>query len=89
MAEESSFLELYGTSLAVVGAVAMWESQSDFQGGCETRRVLQAPSFPPPLRRLPQLLKEFGFGLLHALGSFGIADRSSDALENGEGESLW
>ena len=59
----------------------MWESRSDFQGGCETRRVLHAPSFPQPLRRLPQLLEEFDFGLLHALGSFGIADRGSDALE--------
>ena len=26
----------------------MWESRSDFQGGCETRRVLHAPSFPQP-----------------------------------------
>ena len=59
----------------------MWESRSDFQGRCETRRVWHAPSFPQPLRRLPQLLKEFGFGLLHTLGSFGIADRGSDALE--------
>jgi len=42
------------------------------------------------LRRLPQLLEEFefDFGLLHALGSFGMADRSRDASENGEGESL-
>jgi hypothetical protein len=38
--------------------------------------------------RLTQLLEEFAFGLLHALGGFGIADRSSDALENGDGESL-
>ena len=80
MAEESSFLDLYGTSLAVVGAVVMWESRSDFQGGCETRRVLQLPSFPPPFRRLPQLLEEFGFGLLHALSGFGIAEGGSDAL---------
>src|SRR5208283_1625862 len=94
---KAPFLILYGTSLAVVGAVGMWESRSDFQGGCETRRVLHLPSFPPPFaprfsflckaRRLSQPLEEFGFGLLHALGSFGIADCSGDALENGEGES--
>jgi hypothetical protein len=66
----------------------MWQSRSDFQGGCETRRVLPLPSFPRPFRRLPQLLEEFDFGLLQALGSFGIADRSRDALENSEGESL-
>jgi len=80
MAEESSFLGLYWTSLAVVGAVEMWESRSDFQGGCETRRVLQRPSFPPPFRRVPQVIKEFVFGLLHALGGFGIAEGRSDAL---------
>src|SRR5208337_3248780 len=79
------FLGLYGTSLAVVGAVGMWEWRSDFQGGCETRRVLQPPSFPPPFRRLPfrrlpQLLEEFAFGLLHALGGCGIAEGGSDAL---------
>jgi hypothetical protein len=66
----------------------MWQSRSDFQGGCETRRVLHLPSFPRPFRRLPQLLEEFAFGLLHALGSFGIADRSSDALKDGDAESL-
>ena len=82
------FLILYGTSLAAVGAVEMWQSRSDFQGGCETRRVLHAPSFPRPFRWLSQQLEEFGLGLLHALGGFSIADRSSDALENGEGESL-
>jgi hypothetical protein len=65
----------------------MWESRSDFQGGCETRRVLHLPSFPRPFCRLSQQLEEFAFGLLHALGGFGIADRSSDALENGDGES--
>jgi len=31
-------------SLAVVEAVGMWESRSDFQGGGETRRVLPPPS---------------------------------------------
>jgi hypothetical protein len=80
MAEESSFLDLYGTSLAVVGAVGMWESRSDFQGRCKTRRVLQPPSFPRPFRRLSQALEEFSFGFLHALGGFGVADRGSDAL---------
>src|SRR5271167_3067041 len=54
MAEESSFLGLYWTSLAVVGAVEMWESRSDFQGGCETRRVLHSPSFPPPFPSGPR-----------------------------------
>src|ERR1035438_4990235 len=50
MAEESSFQDLnLKNSLAVVEAVGMWESRSDFQGGCKTRRVLQPPSFPPPL----------------------------------------
>ena len=89
MAEESSFQGLnLKNSLAVVEAVGMWESRSDFQGGCETRRVLHAPSFPRPFRRLSQPLKKFGLGLLHALGGFGIADRSRDALENGDGESL-
>src|SRR5271166_101646 len=48
MAEESSFLDFVLNELAAVGAVGMWESRSDFQGGCETRRVLHAPSFPPP-----------------------------------------
>ena len=66
----------------------MWQSGSDFQGGCETRRVLHLPSFPRSFRRLPQLLEEFSFGFLHALGSCGIADRSRDASENGDGESL-
>src|SRR5271165_1229131 len=84
---KAPFWILYGTSLAVVGAVAMWESRSDFQGRCETRRVLHPPSFPPPFRRLPQLLEEFDFGLLHALGGFGIAESRSDALENSDGES--
>ena len=45
MAEESSFQGLnLKHSLAVVEAVGMWESRSDFQGGGETRRVLQPPS---------------------------------------------
>jgi len=57
-----------------------WESRSDFQGGCETRRVLHAPSFPRPFRRLSQLLEEFGFDFLHALGGFGIAEGCGDAL---------
>jgi hypothetical protein len=40
MAEESSFQGLnLKNSLAVVEAVGMWESRSDFQGGGETRRV--------------------------------------------------
>src|ERR1019366_8537324 len=40
MAEESSFQGLnLKNSLAVVEAVGMWKSRSDFQGGCETRRV--------------------------------------------------
>ena len=90
MAEESSFQGLnLKNSLAVVEAVGMWESRSDFQGGCETRRVLPPPSFPPPLlprasfffeAGRPQLLKEFAFGLLHTLGGFGIADCGGDAL---------
>ena len=86
MAEESSFQGLnLKNSLAVVEAVGMWESRSDFQGGCETRRVSQPPSFPPPASfffeaRRPQLLEEFAFGLLHTLGGFGIADRRGDAL---------
>ena len=50
MAEESSFQDLnLKNSLAVVEAVGMWESRSDFQGGCETRRVLQPPSFSTAL----------------------------------------
>jgi hypothetical protein len=85
---KAPFLILYCTSLAVVGAVEMWEARSDFQGRCETRRVLHLPSFPRPFGRPPQLLEEFGFGLLHALGGLGIAEGGSDALENGEGESL-
>jgi len=90
MAEESSFQGLnLRNSLAVVEAVGMWESRSDFQGGGETRRVLQPPSFPPPFlppasffseARRPQLLEEFALGLLHTLGGFGIADRRGDAL---------
>ena len=90
MAEESSFQGLnLKNSLAVVEAVGMWESRSDFQGGGETRRVLQPPSFPPPFvprasffpeAGRPQLLEEFAFGLLHTLGGFGIADRRGDAL---------
>ena len=90
MAEESSFQGLNSrNSRAVVEAVGMWESRSDFQGGGETRRVSQPPSFPPPLlprasffpeAGRPQLLAEFAFGLLHALGGFGIADRRGDAL---------
>jgi len=90
MAEESSFQGLnLKNSLAVVEAVGMWESRSDFQGGGETRRVLPPPSFPPPLLPRasffpkacrPQLLEEFAFGLLHTLGGFGIADRRGDAL---------
>ena len=81
MAEESSFQGLnLRNSLAVVEAVGMWESRGDFQGGCETRRVLHPPSFPQPLRRLPQLLEEFALGLLHTLGGFGIADRCGDSL---------
>jgi hypothetical protein len=102
MAEESSFLDLYWTSLAVVGAVGVWESRSDFQAGCETRRVLPPASFPPPFflrpvgreflslpsaRRLAQLLEEFVFGLLHALRGFGVAAGGSDTLQHGEGES--
>ena len=77
----------------------MWESRSDFQGGCETRRVLhstvistalsaaQFAVFSSSPARWPQLLEEFAFGLLHALGGFGIADRGGDALQNGDGES--
>jgi len=90
MAEESSFQGLnLKNSLAVVEAVGMWESRSDFQGGGETRRVSPPPSFPPPLlspasffpeARRPQLLEEFALGLLHTLGGFGIADRRGDAL---------
>ena len=90
MAEESSFQGLnLKNSLAVAEAVGMWESRSDFQGGCETRMVLHPPSFPPPFlppasffpeAGRPQLLKEFAFGLLHALGGFGIAERRGDAL---------
>jgi hypothetical protein len=90
VAEESSFQGLnLKNSLAVVEAVGMWESRSDFQGGCETRRVLHPPSIPPPfLPRAsffseagrPQLLEEFAFGLLHALGGFGITDCGGDAL---------
>ena len=90
MAEESSFQGLnLKNSLAVAGAVGMWESRGDFQGGGETRRVLQPPSFPPPFlppasfffeARRPQLLEEFAFGLLHTLGGFGIADCRGDAL---------
>src|SRR3974377_632518 len=71
----------------------MWESRSDFHGGCETRRVLQLPSLPQPFCGLSQPLEEFGFGLLHALGSFAIADGSSDAVGDGgggaRGESHW
>jgi hypothetical protein len=90
VAEESSFQGLnLKNSLAVAGAVGMWESRSDFQGGGETRRVLPPPSFPPPFlppasfffeARRPQLLEEFAFGLLHTLGGFGIADCRGDAL---------
>ena len=90
MAEESSFQGLnLKNSLAVVEAVGMWESRSDFQGGCETRSVSHPPSFPPPLlppasffpeARRPQLLEEFALGLLHTLGGFGIADRCGDSL---------
>ena len=90
MAEESSFQGLnLKNSLTVVEAVGMWESRSDFQGECETRRVLHPPSIPPPLlprasfffeAGRPQLLEEFALGLLHALGGFGIADRRGDAL---------
>ena len=90
MAEESSFQGLnLRNSLAVVGAVGMWKSRSDFQGRGETRRVLQPPSFPPSFlppasffseARRPQLLEEFALGLLHTLGGFGIADRRGDAL---------
>src|SRR5674476_1275485 len=82
MAEESSFQGLNSrNSLAVVEAVGMWESRSDFQGGCETRRVSHPPSFPPPLlprasffpeAGRPQLLEEFAFGLLHTLGGFEV-----------------
>src|SRR5664279_3822235 len=77
MAEESSFQGLnLKNSLAVVEAVGMWESRSDFQGEGETRRVLPSPSFPPPFpprasfffeARRPQLLKEFALGLGHDL----------------------
>ena len=83
-------------SLAVVGAVGMWESRSDFQAGCETRRVLHRPSFPQPsLSRAeffsaagrPQLLEESAFGLLHALGGFGVADWLRRCVVSGEGES--
>ena len=89
---KAPFLILYWTSLAVVGAGGMWESRSDFQAGCETRRVLQLASFPLPFStaRLgasffpqastPQLCEEFAFGLLHTLGGFGIAERRGDAL---------
>jgi len=90
MAEESSFQGLnLKNSLAVVEAVGMWESRSDFQGRCETRRVSHLPSFPPPLlppasfffeARRPQLLEEFALGLLHTLGGFGIAEGRGDAL---------
>ena len=90
MAEESSFQGLnLRNSLAVVEAVRMWESRSDFQGGCETRRVLHPPSFLPPLlprasfffeAGRPQLLKEFALGLLHTLGGLGIADCGGDAV---------
>ena len=86
MAEESSFQGLnLRNSLAVVEAVGMWESRSDFQGGGETRRVLPPPSFPPPASffpeaRRPQLLEEFALGLLHTLGGFGIAEGRGDAL---------
>ena len=90
MAEESSFQGLnLRNSLAVVEAVGMWESRSDFQGRGETRRVSPLPSFPPPLlppasfffeARRPQLLEEFALGLLHTLGGFGIAEGRRDAL---------
>ena len=90
MAEESSFQGLnLRNSLAVVEAGGMWESRSDFQGGCETRSVSHPPSFPPPLlppasffpeARRPQLLEEFALGLLHTLGGFGIAEGRGDAL---------
>ena len=66
----------------------MWESRRDFQDRCETRRVLPLSSFPPPFRRLRQVLEEFAFGLLHALGGFGITASGSDATENGDGEAL-
>jgi hypothetical protein len=41
--------------------------------------LLPRASFFPEAGR-PQLLEEFAFGLLHALGGFGIADRRGDAL---------
>jgi hypothetical protein len=44
--------------------------------------------FHGPSAGCRQLLEEFDFGLLHTLGSFGIADRSSDALKDGDAESL-
>jgi len=33
------------------------------------------------------LLEQFAFGMLHALGGFGIAAGSGDALQDGEGET--
>src|ERR1039457_3485425 len=52
MAEESSFQGLnLKNSLAVVEAVGMWESRSDFQGGGETRRVCTHRHFHRPCCR--------------------------------------
>jgi hypothetical protein len=52
VAEESSFQGLnLKNSLAVVEAVGMWESRSDFQGGGETCRELHFS--PKPAGRNP------------------------------------
>src|ERR1035437_5533812 len=40
------------------------------------------PSFPRPFRRQPQRREELAFRLLHALGGFGVAAVSRDALSD-------
>ena len=45
------------------------------------------PSFPRPAHGLAQGREESAFGLLQALGGFGIAAGFRDALQDGGGES--
>ena len=100
MAEESSFLDFVlnesssrrgGGNVGIAQRFPRWVRNPQgfactvISTALSTAR-LGASFFPKA--STPQLLEEFAFGLLHTLGSFGIADRSSDALKDCDAESL-
>src|SRR5713226_3923063 len=86
--EEAPFRFRFRTNLtAVAGAVGMWKARLCFLRFPRNRKIpgfvfgdFPVPSFPRPLRRQPQRREELAFRLLHALGGFGVAAASRDAL---------